>query len=434
MSGALLDGLTGLPVRELAARVSAGTLTAEAVTRAYLARIDEREMAVGAWTSVDADVALAQARAIDATPGDLPLKGVPFGVKDVIETADLPTGYGSALYAGSRPVADAACVALARAAGAVLLGKTVSTEFASVSPGKTVNPHHPAHTPGGSSSGSAAAVAAGMVPLAFGTQTAGSTIRPASYCGVVGYKPSFGLINRTGVKPLADSLDTVGLFARTVADMAWFAAVLAGRPALAGTLPPAAPRIGLYDEAQWHALDPANSTALRRAAAALQHAGATLVPLTRHPQHEALLDAQQALMDWEVPRALAFERTQHFARLAPLTQGVLSRPQPSPQQYDDARTLARAERARLAERFAGVDAWLAPAAPGPAPAGLGSTGDPIFNRLWTVLHCPAVTVPAIVAGGLPVGVQLIAAVDNDATALALAAFLEAALKEMGDAG
>jgi len=434
MSGTLLDGLTDVPVRELAARVGAGTLTAEAVTRAFLARIDEREPAVGAWEAVDAEAALAQARAIDATPGDLPLKGVPIGVKDVIETADLPTGYGSALYAGSRPVADAACVALARAAGAVVLGKTVSTEFASASPGKTVNPHNAAHTPGGSSSGSAAAVAAGMVPLAFGTQTAGSTIRPASYCGVVGYKPSFGLINRTGVKPLADSLDTVGMFARSVADMAWFASVLAGRPALADARPPAAPRIGLYDEAHWHELDPATIAALRRAVAAVQRGGATVVRLARHPQHDELLEAQQALMDWEVPRALAFERTQHFARLAPLTQGVLSRPEPTPHAYDAARALASASRARLGDVFAGVDAWLAPAAPGPAPAGLGATGDPIFNRLWTVLHVPAIAVPTIVAGGLPVGVQMIAMMDHDATALALAALLEAALTEMDDAG
>jgi amidase len=428
MTRTVLEECTALPVREIAARVSTGTLRARTVIDAFLARVAEREAAVGAWEHVDAEIARAQADAIDALPGAFALKGVPVGVKDVIDTADLPTGYGSALYAGNRAAADAACVALARAAGAVVLGKTVSTEFAAASPGKTVNPHNRAHTPGGSSSGSAAAVAAGMVPLAFGTQTAGSIIRPASYCGVVGYKPSFGLIDRSGVKTLADSLDTVGCFARSVADAAWFASVLTGRPVLADAVAPSTPRIGLYDEAHWDALDADNAAALRHAAHALRNAGATVVPLERHPQHDALLAAQQALMDWEVPRALAFERTRHFAQLTPVTQAFISRTPPSPQAYDAARALLRAARAGLGDAFAGVDAWLAPAAPGPAPAGLGSTGDPMFNRIWTALHCPCLSVPATTAGGLPVGVQLITAAD-DASALALAAYLEAALKE-----
>jgi len=428
MSGTVLAALAERSVREIAAGVSDGTLSASAVTQAFLDRIAEREGAVGAWHHLDAEAALAHARSLDATPGALPLKGVPIGVKDVIDTADLPTGYGSALYAGSRPAADAGCVALARAAGAVVLGKTVSTEFATASPGKTVNPHNAAHTPGGSSSGSAAAVAAGMVPLAFGTQTAGSIIRPASYCGVVGYKPSFGLVPRSGVKMLADSLDTVGLFARTVADAAWFAAVLAGRPALADAVAPAAPRIGLYDEARWDALDPDNAAALRRAARALRRAGATVVAVAPHPRHEAVLDAQQAVMDWEVPRALAFERTQRFAQLTPVTQAFVSRTPPSPAVYDAACALLATTRAELGRAFAGVDAWLAPAAPGAAPAGLAATGDPRFNRAWTALHCPCVTVPALFVGGLPIGVQLITATD-DASALALAALLEAALKE-----
>jgi amidase len=429
MNRSVLEDGTALPVREIAARVSRGTLSARAVADAYLARIAEREADVGAWEYLDAEAARAQGTAIDARPGWPALAGVPIGVKDVIDTADLPTGYGSALYAGNRPPADAACVALARAAGAIVLGKTVSTEFAAASPGKTVNPHDRAHTPGGSSSGSAAAVASGMVPLAFGTQTAGSIIRPASYCGVVGYKPSFGAIDRSGVKTLADSLDTVGFFARTVPDAAWFASVLTGRPALADLVVPPAPRIGLYDEAHWDALEPENAGALRRAAHALRNAGATLVALPRHPQHDALLAAQQVLMDWEVPRALAFERTRHFERLTPVTQAFVSRPSPSPQVYDAARALLIAARADLGTAFGGIDAWLAPAAPGCAPAGLASTGDPIFNRIWTALYCPCLSVPTSTAGGLPIGVQLITAAD-DASALALAAYLEAALKEV----
>ena len=203
-----------LTAREAARRIAARELTAEALATAYLDRIAAREDVVGAWQYLDRDRALAEARQRDREPPRGPLHGVPIAVKDLIDTADMPTGYGSPIYRGHLPAADAACVALARAAGAVVLGKTVTTEFAAFTPGKTANPRNPAHTPGGSSSGSAAAVADGMAPLAFGTQTAGSVIRPAAFCGVVGYKPSFGLISRAGVKPLADSLDTVGVLAR----------------------------------------------------------------------------------------------------------------------------------------------------------------------------------------------------------------------------
>jgi len=221
-----------LSVRDAAQEIAAGRLTAEALASACLDRIAAREAVVGAWHYLDRDAALAAARQRDAEPPRGPLHGIPIAVKDLIDTADMPTGYGSPIYEGHRPAADAACVALARAAGAVALGKTVTTEFACFTAGKTANPHNPAHTPGGSSSGSAAAVADGMVPLAFGSQTAGSTIRPAAYCGCIGYKPSFGMIQRAGVKALADSLDTIGVMARTVDDIAYFTGVIAGRPAL----------------------------------------------------------------------------------------------------------------------------------------------------------------------------------------------------------
>lgn len=228
---------------EAARRIADGSLTCEALARACLERIAEREPEVRAWQHLDPDAALEAARRLDRT-GSGPLKGLPVGVKDIIDTGDMPTGYGSALYEGFRPPRDAACVALARRAGALMLGKTVSTEFAYFQPGRTRNPQDPGRTPGGSSSGSAAAVADGMVPLAFGTQTAGSVIRPASYCGCVGYKPTFGLIDRTGVRPFADSLDTVGVFARTVEDAAFFAAVLSGRPKLRIEGEDLRPRVG----------------------------------------------------------------------------------------------------------------------------------------------------------------------------------------------
>ena len=210
------------------ALMRAGELSAEALTRACLERIALREPQVHAFAHLDPELALAQAKRCDAATVRGPLHGLPFGVKDLIDTVDLPTECGSPIHAGNRPGQDAACVALAREAGGVILGKTVTTEFALRHPGPTANPHNLGHTPGGSSSGSAAAVADCMVPVAFGTQTGGSIIRPASFCGIVGYKPSLGVINRTGVKPLADSFDTVGLFARSVADVALVSAVLAG--------------------------------------------------------------------------------------------------------------------------------------------------------------------------------------------------------------
>src|SRR5215471_10993815 len=221
-----------LTVREAARRIAERRLSAEALTAAYLDHIEAREAEVGAWQYLDRAAALVVSRQRDAEPPRGPLHGIPIAVKDLIDTADMPTAYGSSIYRGHRPTADASCVALARAAGAIVLGKTVTTEFAAFTPGKTANPRRPAYTPGGSSSGSAAAVADGMVPLAFGTQTAGSVIRPAAYCGCVAYKPSLGLINRAGVKPLADSLDTIGVFARSVEDAAFFADVLSDRPAL----------------------------------------------------------------------------------------------------------------------------------------------------------------------------------------------------------
>src|SRR5689334_659534 len=265
--------MTRIPTALKAAkRIAEGSLTCEALTHACLERIAEREQAVQAWQYLDPDAALEAARRIDRFGGS-PLKGLPVGVKDIIATADMPTGYGSSLYAGFRPPRDATCVALARHAGALMLGKTVTTEFAYFQPGKTRNPFDPGRTPGGSSSGSAAAVADGMVPLAFGTQTAGSVIRPASYCGCVGYKPTFGLIDRTGVRPFADSLDTVGVFSRTVEDAAFFISVLAGRPKLRIEGAGLRPRIGLCHTHEWDAATPATRDALEEAGRQLRAVG-----------------------------------------------------------------------------------------------------------------------------------------------------------------
>jgi Asp-tRNA(Asn)/Glu-tRNA(Gln) amidotransferase A subunit family amidase len=419
-----------LTVREAARQIADRRLTAEALVRAYLDRIETRETVVGAWQFFDHERALAAARQRDAEPPRRPLHGVPIAVKDLIDTVDMPTTYGSPIYRGHRPPADASCVALARAAGAIVLGKTVTTEFAAFTPGKTANPRNPAHTPGGSSSGSAAAVADGMAPLAFGTQTAGSVIRPAAYCGCIGYKPSFGLINRAGVKPLADSLDTVGILARTVEDAAFFAGVLSERPALRHlTVPSDPPRFGLYRTPMWDEAEAATAAALDTARAALERAGSAVAELAIAREHHGLAEAQDTIMGFEMAQALACERIEHSAELSPrLAQMLDAGMTIGAAEYD--RALARAAEARgaLDAFFGTCDAVLVPAAPGEAPRGLGNTGNPIFNRMWTLLGVPCVTVPARWGeNGLPTGVQLVGRMRDDVRLMACAAFLEQAL-------
>lgn len=419
-----------LTAREAARHIAERKLTAEALVTAYLDRIAARENVVGAWQYLDREQALAEARRRDAEPSRGPLHGVPIAVKDLIDTCDMPTAYGSPIYRDHRPAADASCVALARAAGAVVLGKTVTTEFATFTPGKTANPHNPAHTPGGSSSGSAAAVADGMAPLAFGTQTAGSVIRPASFCGVVGYKPSFGLISRAGVKPLADSLDTVGVLARTVDDAAFFAGVLTDRPALRHLAMPAQPaHFGLYRTPFWDEAEPTAATALDVARTALERAGASVEELSIAPEHHGLSEAQDKIMGLEMARSLAHERISHSAELSPrLAQQLDTGMAVGADEYDAARTATETARTGLAAFFGRCDAILVPAAPGEAPAGLGYTGDPVFNRMWTLLGTPCVTLPAHWGEtGLPTGVQLVGRMQDDSRLLACAAFLERAL-------
>ncbi len=425
-----MSDFRSLTVREAARQIADRRLFAEALVKVCLDRIEARETVVGAWQFLDREQALAAARRRDAEPPRGPLHGIPIAVKDLIDTVDMPTAYGSPIYRGHRPAADASCVALARAVGAVVLGKTVTTEFAAFTPGKTANPRNPAHTPGGSSSGSAAAVADGMVPLAFGTQTAGSIIRPAAYCGCIGYKPSFGLVNRAGVKPLADSLDTVGVLARTVEDAAFFAGVLSERPALRHlAVPSDPPRFGLYRTPMWEEAEPATAAALDTARGALEHAGAVVVELAIMPEHHGLAETQDTIMRFEMAQALAYERIEHSAELSPqLAQMLDTGMTIGAGEYEAA--LARAANARRAlDAFFGpCDAILVPAAPGEAPSGLGNTGNPIFNRMWTLLGVPCVTLPARWAeNGLPTGIQLVGRSRDDARLMGCAAFLEQAL-------
>jgi Asp-tRNA(Asn)/Glu-tRNA(Gln) amidotransferase A subunit family amidase len=405
-----------LSAAEAARRIAAGKLTSEALVAACIERIRAREREVQAWAHFDADAALAQARAIDRAGTRGLLAGVPVGFKDVIDTSDMPTQYNSAVYRGHRPRTDAACVALVRREGGVVLGKTVTTEFASRVAGPTRNPHDLAHTPGGSSSGSAAAVADHMVPLAFGTQTGGSTIRPAAYCGIVGYKPSFGTINRAGLKALAESLDTIGVMARTVEDCALLVHAVSGRslPDLAGALSPP-PRIGLHRTSRWKEASPAVHAALENAAAEFARHGARVRDIDFPADFDRLYDDQNEIMYFEASRALMPEFLAHRDLLSPHMQKVIGAYSKLPRaDYSAAMQRARACRARFADMLSDIDVLLTPSAPGEALEGIQETGSSLFNRNWTLLGAPCVTIPAGRGPkNLPLGVQFVGAYDDD---------------------
>ncbi|SON53777.1 Glutamyl-tRNA(Gln) amidotransferase subunit A [Hartmannibacter diazotrophicus] len=420
------EAITAMTLAETVHLVQSGDLDPTAIADAFAGTIAAKEPEVQAFAHFDADRARAEAAGIDRNG---PLAGVTLGVKDVIDTADMPTGYGSAAYEGYQPAWDAPIVAIARRLGGIVMGKTVSTEFAMASPNKTRNPHNTAHTPGGSSSGSCAAVAAGMVKVAFGTQTSGSIIRPASYCGVVGYKPSFGTLNRTAVKALSDSLDTIGVITPTVQDAALATAALSENPALAGLDFPRAPRLGLFRTSRWGQAEAATREALDNAAEAARAAGATVVAIDVPEDFEAFYAMHDAVMGWETPRCLAFERNQRADVISPITRTFLDTLARTTRADYEAALGALKDRAALLDRLIGsCDGLLTPAAPGEAPHGLGMTGDPVFNKVWTLLHGPCVTVPAGSGpNGLPVGVQLIGRLGEDAALLGLASFVEAAL-------
>jgi Asp-tRNA(Asn)/Glu-tRNA(Gln) amidotransferase A subunit family amidase len=410
--------------------IASGTLSAERAVRAAIDRVRERETLIHAWQVFDAEGAIAAARAQDASGASGLLGGVPLAVKDILATADLPTRYGSPIYDGFRPAVDAACVAQSRASGAIVMGKTVTTEFAYFTPGPTANPRNPAHTPGGSSSGSAAAVADGMVPLAFGTQTAGSLIRPASYCGVFALKPSFGSAKLDGAKPFSPSLDTLGWLARSADDLELM------RCALAGTafepLAPRAPadlRIGVCRTHEWPLSEAGGAAAFEEALQLAGLAGAGLRDVAMPTELTGLLDAQKTVMACEAARHLDPEWRAHPSRLSPAICALLQAGRDcAPEAYRQALELATLGRRMLRERMHEVDALLVPAAPGEAPAGLLATGDPVFSRVWTLLGLPCVNVPGLHGPrGLPIGMQLVGHPRRERELLCTAAGLHALL-------
>ncbi|MBX3503518.1 MAG: amidase [Alphaproteobacteria bacterium] len=402
----------------------AGSLSAQGVLDACFARFHAREAAVGAWETIDE----AAARRIAGMNLVGPLAGLPVGVKDIIDTVDLPTGYGSKAFVGHRPDADAACVAALRYAGAVVLGKTVSTEFASMHPGRTRNPHDLQHTPGGSSSGSAAAVADGMVPVALGTQTAGSVIRPGSFCGVVAYKGSYGWTDTAGIHPLAPSFDTLGFYARTVADIAPVRAALA-RDAR-NRVTARKPVIGLCRTPQWDQAGPGTKRVVEGAFEKLRVAGATVFEVVCPPSWDRLVETHRRFMLREMPAV--------FEKIIAAHGGKIS--QGFKDQVAEGASISAREAAVLAQEIADRRAdfarmigrgeiWLTPAAPDEAPRGIERTGDPLFNRLWTLLGGPLMSIPAGKgARGLPIGVQLVGAPGTDDDLLDAAAWVEAALE------
>lgn len=418
-----------LSAAEASAAIHAGQLTSEALVSASLDRIAEREGDVQAWAWIDPEQALAQARALDREPPRSWLHGIPVGIKDVIDTCDMPTGYGSPIYAGHRPVADAACVAQIRELGGVILGKTVSTEFATRHPNKTRNPHRFTQTPGGSSSGSAAAVADFMVPVALGTQTSSSVIRPAAYCGVVGYKPGFGLINRAGMKFLAESLDTIGILSRTVTDAGMLAALLSGLPVGPASFKSGkAPRIGLCRTPWWSEASPSVQQSLLQCAERFRRAGAIVGEIELPPEFAELNDVQIRLSAYEFFRALSHERIRHPQLISDsLTQRIAAGGQITRQTYETAVALMKRCQRWMEEVMPGYELLMAPSAPSEAPE-IAGTGEPTFGLMWTLLQMPCMTLPCgLGQAGLPVGVQLVAACGNDIGLYRDAAWAEAQL-------
>lgn len=416
-----------LSALDLARRIEAGELTPSAVVELCAKAIDAREAEVRAFTTLDLDGARKRAHA--AGLAGTPLRGLPVGIKDIVDTADLPTQYGSPIYTDYRPAADAALVSMIRRAGGNLIGKTVTTELAHMNPGKTRNPHNLAHTPGGSSSGSAAGVAAGMFPVAIGTQTGGSMIRPAAFCGVAALKPSFKLLPTVGVKCFSWSLDTPGIFAAGVADVAFAAAAITGRGLRVDRGSPAAPRIALTRTHTWSEASEAMQAAVEAAARAAEAAGAEVHELVLPPIFEDAYRAHATIQDYEACRALAYEYDHHRDQLGDGLKTLLGRAAAiDADSYDAARRTAKRARQMLAELVADTDALLTASAPGIAPKDLGTTGLPTFNRLWTLMGTPCVNVPGTSDfSGMPLGVQIVGRFGRDKLALEAGLFLERAI-------
>ena len=419
-----------------AARLAAGTLNAADLLAATLARIDAEDIALGAFTArLDLPAAMAELKQLQLGGNLGALQGLAVALKDIIDTADLPTRYGSALYAvgttaEQTPRLDAAIVGAVRRAGGLVIGKTSTTEFAFLHPTKTLNPNAPGRTPGGSSAGSAAAVAAGLVPFAVGTQTGGSVIRPASYCGVTGFKPSFGMLPTSGIKCFSWSLDTVGLFASSVREVAWFAEAVSGFALALNDAPKKSWRVGVPSAYPWGPVSPSAQFAINTAIAALRAQGAEVTSITLPAWMKDVFEAQDTIQGFEVWRSMARDIDAHpQAFSAVLCDYVMAASRVSAAAYEAAQQTAYTARNTCADWFSEFDVLMTPSAPDEAPLGYASTGASTFNRAWTLLGLPCVNVAgAVGVTGNPMGLQMIGAPRADKQCLAAADFVEQALQ------
>ncbi len=425
-------------------RIREGSLTSEALVAACLERIRLREGCIGAWAHLNPEKALREAREADAQRGRggpaRPLDGIPVGVKDIVDTAEYPTEYGSIVFKGNVPATDATIVGELKRAGAIILGKTVTTEFAFFGPGKTRNPRNPEHTPGGSSSGSAAAVADLQVPLAIGTQTAGSVIRPASFCGTIGFKPTFGTISRTGILPQSPLLDTVGGYARTIDDVALLIDAISAfdprdgdmtsspKPSLTAVVAiplDRPPRFAFIKSPAWPQADEQAQRAIEAYAGGFG-ARAEVVVVDLTADFDGSLRLQQIVQFSDIAKNFGAIADKNPDSVSQKLKDVIAEGR-SFSTADIA--AARAERDPLYDALRPVlvnyDAILTPAAPGIAPEGLASTGNPAFNALWTFLGMPCISLPLLEVAGMPLGVQLVAARGDDASLLRIAKWLMA---------
>jgi amidase len=437
MPGAVARGhaikpLNHLTATEIVKAIGEGRAACEAVVRACLDRIAARESDIHAWAHLDPDAAIAAARAFDNSGRGGPLAGVPFGAKDIIDTFDLPTEWGTPIHNGRRPERDAACVALSRKAGGVLLGKTVTTEFANLHPGPTRNPHDLSRTPAGSSSGSAAAVADHMVPIALGTQTTGSTIRPASFCGVFGYRPTWGEHRLHGVMEASASLDTLGILARSVEDIALYRDVLLGIPPEPVERLMRPPRIGFCRTHVWDQVEPATRQLIEGAAQTLARNGAIISDIALPSGCELLNDAHRTISSFEFARTFTFEIENYWDEISDTLRGGRLKDglEGDFESYTRAKTTADECRRKLDAVFGDVDVLLTAAAFGEAPVGMAAfAGVPLF-QIWTTLHVPAISLPVFKGpNGLPVGAQLIAKRHDDRKLFACAEWVRNKLRQ-----
>ncbi|MCG6122412.1 MAG: amidase [Microvirga sp.] len=406
-------------------RIDDGRLSPATAIAQALEAVARKEPEIGAFTQIDTAAAAARAGA---------LRGVAIGVKDIIDVAGMQTRMGSSIYDDWTPRADAAIVAMARRAGGTILGKTTTTPFAFMDPTATRNPHDPSYSPGGSSAGSAAAVGGGMLPLAFGTQTGGSVIRPASYCGAAAVKPSFRLLPTVGVKCYSWALDTLGLFAATIPDVAYALAVLSQRaelrlPGDEGQASGSDLRIGVMTQDFAGPPEDDSAAALDAAVKAIEARGARVVPVAAAPELAAAFEAHGPVQDFEVAQALAWEYDNRRDALPPLLRRALDEAQGvTADAYDAGRRAANRARKSWSAAMEDFDSVLTFSSPGAAPASLSTTGNSRFNRLWTLIGAPCVNVPGFVnTAGMPVGVQVISRFGRDDKALRVAAFVEKAL-------